>query len=73
MFWQGKKKTISSGPSMSGLVCQSCGARVSGSVTRNSSHLCLFCFARIIDTELHILRRETLSVSKPHFQVLALH
>lgn len=74
MFVRRKRKTVDSGPVSYGVRCPACGANVTASVTKNSARICLFCFARILESELHILRNETATQPMPrsHFQVLSL-
>jgi hypothetical protein len=74
MIVRGKSETVEGEPVGYGVRCPSCGANVTASVTKNSARICLFCFARILDRELHIVRNEpgTQPMPKSHFQVLAL-
>jgi hypothetical protein len=73
MFVRRKRETADGSPVNYGVRCPSCGADVTASVTKNFARKCLFCFARILDSELHIPRNETAAqpMPKSHFQVLS--
>jgi hypothetical protein len=55
--------------------CSSCGVIVRVVIVKDFMPLCLFCFARMLDNELHLLRDRatTECLPKSHFQVLALN
>lgn len=74
MFVRRKTKGADGGPVSYGVRCPSCGANVTATVIKNSARMCLICFARILDSELRILRNETAAqpMPKSHFQVLSL-
>jgi hypothetical protein len=74
MIMRRKSETVEGEPVGYGVRCPSCAANVTASVTKNSARICLICFARILDSELHILQNETAAQPMPrsHFQVLAL-
>jgi hypothetical protein len=74
MMVRRKRKTADGGPVGYGVRCPSRGANVTATVTKNSARMCLICFARILDSEFHLLRNETATqpMPKSHFQVLSL-
>lgn len=74
MFLRRKRQTADDGPVSYGVRCPSCRANVTASMTMNSARVCLLCFARILDSELQLLRNKTAvqSMPKSHFQVLTL-
>lgn len=55
--------------------CSSCGVILRVIIIKDFVPLCLFCFARMLENELHLLRDRATTECLPrsHFQVLSLN
>jgi len=75
MIEWGKSAGEDLGPVNCGSRCSSCGVIVRVIIIKDFVPLCLFCFALMLDNELHLLRDRTTThyLPRSHFQVLSLN